>query len=175
MGAKSRWYVITGGFSSGKTTVCNLLEEMNYGVVPNAARVLIDEGLEKGIPVEETRKSEGEFQREVLARKLRDERRLLRNQITFLDNAVPCSIPYFALNEVDPQEALRFCERGLYAGVFLMDQLPYEHDYARTETEEFMLKLNGELRMAYTNLGYEVIKIPVVSPEERVRLILAHV
>mgnify|MGYP001595368971 CR=1 FL=1 len=179
MTAKSKWYPIVGGFSSGKTSVVEILESMGYAVVPNASRVLIEANRAKGIPTEVTRRDEAAFQRLVLKKKLEDEGGIDRNRITFLDNAVPCSIPYFFLNGIDPQEALKFCEPNLYVKVFLMEQLPYKHDGVRTETEEFMRKLNGEMRKAYEALGYEVIDVPVAPTKEevvnRVKLILSHV
>ncbi|MDO8574609.1 MAG: ATP-binding protein [bacterium] len=174
MNAKSRWYVITGGFSAGKSTVIDCLSKMGYETVPDAARVIIDEGNAQGKTTQEIRQNEQEFQRQVLARKLEAEGGLPKDQLTFLDRAVPCSIAYHALLGLDPQEIVRICERNLYAKIFMLAQLPYERDYARTETEEFMRNLNEPMRQAYVDLGYEVIDIPVVSPEERVKLILNH-
>jgi len=57
MKTKSKWYVITGGPSSGKSTVLSCLEKMDYRIIPEAARVLIDEEMAKGKTLEEIRKS----------------------------------------------------------------------------------------------------------------------
>lgn len=171
---KSRWYVITGGFSSGKTTAVGCLAEMGFETVPDASRVLIDEALSKNISAEELRRDEQAYQRVVLTKKMEVERRLPRNKLLFLDRGVPCSIAYYFLLGMNPQEVAKVCERGLYAGVFLMEQLPYKKDYARTETEEFMRSLTKPLEQAYTNLGYNVIVVPAMATaEDRAQFILA--
>lgn len=172
MNSKSNWYVITGGFSSGKSTTLKVLERLGYRIGLDYARDLIDDAIAKGIPATELRKDERAFQRNVLARKMAAEAEIPKDQLLFMHNAVPCSVAYFELNDLDPGEAMKVCERDLYRKVFLMAQLPYKRDYARVESEEFMRRLNEPLRNAYISLGYEVIEIPIASPEDRASLIL---
>ena len=59
----NNWYVITGAPHSGKTSVLKLLEEKGYRVIYEAARIYIDQEIEKGRTIEEIRESELEFQK----------------------------------------------------------------------------------------------------------------
>lgn len=89
------WYVITGGPSSGKTTLLERLHDLGYNTVPEAARVLIDEYEAKGIPAKDLRKDERLFQQRVLQMKLKIEEETPRDRVVFFDRGVPDSIGYF--------------------------------------------------------------------------------
>jgi predicted ATPase len=169
---KSKWYVITGVPSSGKTTVLENLAKAGYRTVPEAARLLIDAGLAQGKTVAEIRSNEGDFQRRVVELKLKTEAELPLEEVVFLDRAMPDSIAYYQLCGLDPQEARAVCQRGLYLKVFLMEPIAFEGDYARTESPDAIARLNGLLRDAYEQLGYEVVLVPLVSVEDRTQFIL---
>lgn len=70
----SKWYVITGGPSSGKTTVLRELEKLGYIIYSEAARVFIDKEMKGGKSLEEIRRNEAEFQRKVLKIKIKIEK-----------------------------------------------------------------------------------------------------
>ena len=76
---------------------------------------------------------------------------------------------------LDLQEVVDVCEHNLYAKIFMMAQLHFVEDYARIEDAATALKLSELLGQAYTQLGYEVVDIPVASIEERAQLILTHI
>ncbi|HCB35441.1 MAG: hypothetical protein A2W52_02625 [Candidatus Taylorbacteria bacterium RIFCSPHIGHO2_02_49_25] len=170
--SESKWYVITGVFSSGKTTVLEQLIKAGYRAVPEATRVLIDEEMAQGRSVAEIRSNEGDFQRRVTKQKLETEAMLPLEEIVFLDRAMPDSIAYYQLHGLNPQEARVVCRRGLYRRVFFMEPVAFVKDYARTESPEVIERLNVLLKEAYEQLGYEVITVPAVSVAERVRFIL---
>lgn len=170
----SRWYVITGGPSSGKSTVLSYFEKMGYRVIPEAARILIDEEISKGKSIEEIRKDEAEFQRKVLQIKIRIEKNLPRDQIILFDRAIPDSVAYYIVCGLDPKEVIDICKSSQYRKVFFMEQLSFTQDYARTEGTQAIERLNQLLKHSYEQLGYEVISVPVMSVEERVRFIQAH-
>jgi len=171
MKTKSKWYVITGGPSSGKSTVLSCLEKMDYRIIPEAARVLIDEEMAKGKTLEEIRKDEAGFQQKVLIIKVRIEKELPRDQIIFFDRAIPDSLAYYQLSGLNSKEVLEACQKDQYKRVFLMEQLPFDQDYARTEDAQTIEKLNQLLKQTYEQLGYEVVLVPAMSVEERVRFI----
>ena len=168
------WYVITGGPCSGKTTLISRLSRMGYQTVPEAARIIIDNELSKGKSVEDVRKGELEFQRKVLAMKVEFENELLKDSIVFLDRGIPDSIAYFQICGFDTKEVLSACEGKMYKKVFLLEQLPFEKDYARTEDDETAKKVNELLKEAYEALGYEVLHVPYMSVEKRLEFILSN-
>jgi len=172
MEIESKWYVITGGPSSGKTTVLKELEKMGYIVYPEAARVFIDKEMAKGKSLKEIRGDEAEFQRKVLKIKVEVEKTAPKDKIVFFDRAIPDSIAYYQICGLDPKEVLKFCQPRKYKKIFFLEQLPFDQDYARIEDGETIKKLNKLLKESYENLGYEVIKIPAMSVQERVKKIL---
>ncbi len=171
MSIKTNWYVITGGPSTGKSTVLSFIEKLGYRVIPEAARVLIDEEMAKGKTIKEIREDEAEFQRKVLAMKIKIEQKLPKEEIIFFDRAVPDSVAYYQICGLDLKEALNVCQKDQYRKVFLMEQLPFEQNGARTENPETIKTLNRLFKETYQNLGYEVISVPVMSVEERVKFI----
>lgn len=168
----SNWYVITGGPSSGKTTVLRELSKLGYLIYPEAARVFIDKEIAKGRRLEEIRADEGEFQRKALEMKRELEKEAPKDKIIFFDRAIPDSIAYYQISGQDPKEVIKVCQKGVYRKIFLFEQLPFENDYARVEGSKTIKKLNKLLRESYEDLGYKVINIPIMTVEERVQKIL---
>jgi len=173
--SKPNWYVITGGPSSGKTTVLKELAKLGYIIYPEAARVFIDKEMKKGKSLKEIRRNEAEFQRKVLKIKIEVEKAASKDKIVFFDRAIPDSIAYYQIAGLDPKEVLKFCQEKKYKKIFFLEQLPFDQDYARIENGKTIEKLNKLLKESYKNLGYEVITIPAMSVKERVQKILSEI
>jgi len=171
----SNWYVITGGPSSGKTTVLNELAKLGYLVYPEVARVLIDKEMAKGKTLREIRKNEAEFQRKVLKMKAKIENKAPKDKIVFFDRAIPDSIAYYQICGLDPKEVLKLYKRKRYRKIFFLEQLPLDQDYARTEDKKTIERLNKLLKESYKKLGYEVVNIPVMPIRERVQKVLKEI
>jgi len=62
--------------------------------------------------------------------------------------------------------------KNRYTKIFFLEQLSFKKDYARTEDEKTARELNKKLKKSYTDLGYDVIKIPALPIEQRVQKIL---
>ncbi len=175
MSVDINWCVITGGPSSGKTTVLNELAKLGYVVYPEAARVFIDQEMAKGKSLKEIRRNEAEFQRKVLKIKMEVEKNAPKDNVVFFDRAIPDSIAYYQICGLDPKEVLKFCQEKKYRKIFFLEQLYFNQDYARVEDEKTIKKLNKLLKESYENLGYEVINIPTMSVEDRVQKILSEI
>jgi len=50
--------------------------------------------------------------------------------------------------------------------------LPFAKDYARTENEDDQKLIHQLIIETYTNLGFTIVFVPVLPPEERVKFIL---
>lgn len=61
-----------------------------------------------------------------------------------------------------------------YKNIFVLDLLPLVQDYARREDEKAQYQIHKLLVNAYSSLGYLIIHVPVLPPEERVNFILEH-
>lgn len=168
------WCVITGGPSSGKSTILSRLSEMGFFTVPEAARVLIDREMAKGKAIEEIRADETEFQKKVLRLKIKMEEEAPKDRIVFLERGIPDCIAYHKMCDADYQDILELCKERRYEKIFFLKQLPLEKDYARIENEESVRRLNKLLTESYQDLGYEMITVPVMQVEERVNFILSN-
>ena len=169
----NNWYVITGGPSSGKTTLLDTLSNAGHTTVPEAARVLIDKEIQNGLTIEEIRKDEDTFQQKVLELKLESERNLDAQSLIFFDRGIPDTEAYLLLHNFEIRPTLTEAMKGChYKKVFLLDPVIFETDYARIETEEQRIKLQKLLEESYTKLGFEVVKVPVLPVAERAKFIL---
>ena len=171
---KTEWIVITGAPSSGKTSVLMELAARGYHVEHEVARNYITDLLTKGKKLEDIRGNEGVLQRDILQLKLGREKILHPHESIFIDRGVPDSISYYRIAGLDPVEARRECCHFSYKAVFLFDRLPLVRDGVRSETEEVADRLDIMLEEDYTALGYQPVRVPVLSIKERADFILRH-
>lgn len=173
MSLSNNWFVITGGPSSGKSTTLDHLEKQGHIVVPEAARVYIDQQLAEGKTLAEIRASEENFQKKVLQMKQVAESKLLPHQTVFLDRGMHDNLAYMRLYNYPIDQALhRILMDSRYKAVFLLEMLDFEDDYARTENLKTAQRLEALLAEVYTEYQLPVIRIPRAPIEERVQLIL---
>lgn len=166
------WYVITGGPSSGKSKLIDRLAFSVFQVIPEAARIYIDEEMSKGRKIEEIRADEADFQRIVFQMKLELELKIPPNLKTFLERGTLDSKSYFRNLGLDTTAVVEASKQRRYRGIFLLDLLPYISDYARTEDEETRKRLHQFLYEDYTSLDYNVIRVPVMTISERMQFIV---
>lgn len=169
---QTNWVVLTGGPSAGKSTLLENLRSKGYTTMPESARVFIDEETAKGKTLQELRADEAVFQKKVLEKNVEIEGRLNPNELVFLDRGIPDSIAYYQICGADPAPVFKESQKRRYGMVFLCEQVPFVQDHARTEDQKKAEKISKLLYEAYTGLGYEVIKVPLMSVEERVQFVL---
>ena len=170
---QTNWYVITGGPSSGKTTTVNLLKERGYITTFEHARHYLDTQRLKGKTIEDVRKQQREFQLGVLDMQIEQENQISPDVLVFLDRAIPDALAYYRFLNLPEEEKLTEALRTVfYKKVFILDCLPLVKDYARTEDEEAQKKIHALLIEVYESLGFPIIQVPVLKPEERVDFIL---
>lgn len=176
MKPETKWYVITGGPSSGITTTAEYLEEeLGYKRVPEVARMLIDKGIEKGKTIEEIRRDEKKFQQKVLQAKIEKEYELPKYETIFLERGIPDSIAYYENCGLNPKEAKEVSPRDRYRKVFFLELLPFEKDYARVEDKETRKWLEAHIYESYLKLGYDVFEVPELPLKDRLKMILDEV
>jgi predicted ATPase len=170
-GVQTNWQVLTGAACCGKTTLINQLAAKGFKTLPEAARQYIDGELAKGRTFAEMFGNAADeicmtdMQREA-------ERRLRTADIVFLDRALPDSITFYRFCGLDPNELVADCLRRRYAAVFLLDRLPFRQDGARLEHDATSDLLDTWLARDYGTLGYDVVRVPVRPPEERLAFVL---
>jgi predicted ATPase len=172
-------YVITGGPGVGKTSVVDALARRGCLVVPEAARMVIEEEQEKHRrdnsyePIVPTTHL-AEFQHLCMDRILQLESRV--DQDCFLDRCLVDNIAYAKTGKVpSPQSIYRHINRAGYTKVFFLQQLGmYVKDDVRKEDPQFASRVHWSIYDTYVTMGYPMMVVPAVPVEERVRLILAN-
>ncbi|MFN2304639.1 MAG: AAA family ATPase [Anaerolineales bacterium] len=169
---QTNWHVISGASSSGKTTVINLLNDMGFKTSPEPARLYLEQGVAQGHTIAEQRKDMRALNRAIMAYSLKLELDLPVDEVVFLDRGFPDCLSYCRLVGLDPNEFLPGCFHRRYATVFILDRLPFYHDGVRYEDDAIAEFLHQWTYKDYIALGYNVIRVPVLPPEERVAFIL---
>jgi len=169
----TKWIVITGAPSSGKTTTMELLAERGFIVSPDSTRALIARVVQEGRDAEEFRFAD-DFQPRVLDAMLTAENLLDPKQRTALEYALPCNVAFHRTEGLQLTPGLaEATQRFQYGAVFILDPLEWENDDERVEDPEYQRLVHQHLFEVYRELGYDPIAIPRRSPNERVELILA--
>jgi predicted ATPase len=169
------WYVITGGPSSGKSTVIELLKDDGYTTTHEVARHFIDLQRINGRSTEEIRANQRQFQHKVLNLQIQLERRLDPQEMIFLDRGLPDELAYYEYFKLPPDEKLiEYLESATYKKIFIMDLLPLDKDYARTEDLDAQKALHQLIIDTYKRRSEPIVMVPVLPPKERVAFILAN-
>lgn len=171
---ETNWCVFTGAPSSGKTSVIEELAHRGYAVQSEVARELIETALRRGKTIVEIRDRAHvqDLQRRIVRLKLARERGLNRDTLVFNDRGTPDSIIYYRLAGLDPKEAIAASRHFRYRAVFLFERLPLVKDDVRTEDTAQAVEIESQLIEAYTSLGYELIRVPVLPITARADFIL---
>jgi predicted ATPase len=168
------WFAVSGAPSSGKTTTVRLLAARGYRTTEEQARAIITEEMAKGRTLEEVRGAGEWFQEAILERQLALEALLPHDENVFLDRGTPDGLAYERFLKLVPNPALTAAaERSPYRRVFLLEPLAFTADHGRIEDSETQANLHHAIRDTYVDLGFDVVDVPVLSPEARVDFILA--
>lgn len=174
-GVQTRWHVLTGPACSGKTTLLEMLAARGYCTAPESARPYYDGELAKGRSIDEIRADGLSLQRGIAALQGQFEDQLKPGELSFLDRAMPDSLTFYRVYGLDPNEVLPQCFRYQYARVFLLERLPVNRDVPLGPEDEASTRLlSAWLARDYGALGYELVPVPLMTPEERLQFILEH-
>jgi predicted ATPase len=169
---QTNWHVITGAICCGKTTLIDLLADQGFQTVPEIGRQYVEGEMAKGRTLEELFGSKDD-ERAITELQRRAENGLRSTDVVFLDRALPGYLHFWRLFGMDADELLPMCFEHRYASVFILDQLPLELDSARIDDKAYTDLLDEALVRDYSGLGYDVVRVPVMSPQERLEFVLA--
>jgi len=164
---ETKWVVITGPPSSGKTTLLNLFADSNEHVSRDSTRQLIADVTASGRDAKEFRFAD-DFQPRVLEAMMAAEDKLVPEQKTFLEYALPCNIAFHRTEGRDLVPGLaEAARRSRYAAVFILDPVGWENDAQRVENAEYQSRVHQHMFDVYKEHGYSPIRIPPISPARR--------
>ena len=174
------FYVITGGPGAGKTTVLAELAHRGHICIPEDARTLIQEqvaGNGSALPwADAPRFAELLIERSIAT--YREQAAKNPQAAIYFDRGVGDAFTCADLVGHTPPAATR--ERAVACRyrnpVFLAPYWPaiYTTDTERRQTLEEAERTEHAIVETYTDLGYEILRLPLVSPAERADFILRH-
>ena len=169
---RTKWHVITGAPCSGKTTLIDLLASRGYQTAPEAGRIYLEREIAKGRTLEEIRADDSSVAPIINQLQCEIEDQLPHDEAIFLDRAIPDCLSFSRLVGIDPNDNLPLCFQHQYASVFILDRLPYQQDNVRREGDAASAFLDEALFQDYSALGYDVVRVPVLSPQDRMSFVL---
>ena len=169
----TRWIVITGPPSSGKTTLLELLAADGELTSGDSTRQLIADVVESGRDAEEFRFAE-DFQPRVLEAMLQAEQRLNPDDVVFLEYGLPCNIAFHRTESLPLTDGLdEAATAHRYGSVFILEPVGWESDAERVEDETYQKVVHQHMFEVYRERGYDPIPVPAISPAERLALVRA--
>jgi predicted ATPase len=126
----------------------------------------------KGRTIDEIRENMAALQIAINNMQLEIEHGLRANDVVFLDGAVPGSLAWSRAYGLNPNEILHECFHHRYASVFILDPLPFQENGARNGDAPIASYLDEWLTRDYSALGYHVVRVPVLSIQERLAFVL---
>lgn len=168
--------VLIGGPGTGKSTVLNALEKLDYPCMHEVSREVTLEAQQKGI--EQLFLSDPLLFSKLLleGRERQYEKSLeINSDWIFFDRGLPDVFAYLNFSNQDyPGYFREKSEQYRYDHVFLFKpwESIYVSDNERYESFEDSTKIDSFLQEAYTGLGYKIINVPFGSVTERVNFIL---
>lgn len=179
MSGIERFHVITGGPGSGKTSLIEALALRGFARTVEAGRAIIQEQVAIDGPALPWRDPSA-FSELMLSWEMRSYR--LAEAMpgpVFFDRGVTDLIGYLTLvGRPVPAHIARAAERFRYnRRVFVAPPWPaiFTQDAERKQTLEEAVRTCEAVMKAYTSQGYDLVSLPLVSVEERVRFILAEI
>lgn len=171
MSIDTKWVVITGPPSSGKTTLLNLFADAGERTSPDSTRQLISEVVASGRDAEDFRFAD-DFQPRVLEAMAAAEARLEPTERAFLEYALPCNIAFHRTEDRPLTGGLaEAAARYRYSDVFILDPVGWQSDAERIEGEAYQAAVHAHMFDVYREHGYDPIRIPAVSPTKRYGLV----
>lgn len=152
-----------------------MLKDLGYNTTHEVARHFIDLQRINGRSIDEIRANQRQFQHKVLNLQIRLERRLDPAEMIFLDRGLPDELAYYQYFNLPPDEKLvEYLEFATYKKIFIMDLLPLDRDYARTEDAQAQKILHQLIIETYQKRDEPIVMVPVLPPKERTAFILAN-
>jgi len=176
-------YVITGGACVGKTTMINELKRRGYRIVGESARIIIDS---EQVHEEMNPAYEGvypwvdneAFQHLVIkTQTILEMNAFNANEPVFLDRSLVDGIAYSKIWDTPEIDGLRdMIITSEYTKIFFLENLGfYNQDEQRKESEIVNQNVHDKLFEIYTELGFEVVRVPALPIDERVDYVLERI
>ncbi|MBC8768423.1 ATP-binding protein [Arenibacter sp. BSSL-BM3] len=168
--------VITGGPSTGKTSIIEKIEKEGFLCFNEISREITLKARQQGIPQlfisDPLLFSERIIEGRIKQFKAAEE---VSNPLVFFDRGIPDVVAYMdCFGQAYGDHFVESCKNYRYDHVFLLPPWKeiHESDNERYENFEEALRIHTFLEKAYTDYGYKIINVPKETVEGRVTFIL---
>ena len=169
---QTNWIALTGAPGSGKSTICQILKEQGYTIVPEMSRILIEQALKKGFSINEIMLNPEALTNAVLLGNLDRTKRLTPHTTLIWDTGIFDSAAFYQVSGVNYNDRIDYLTKYRYKGVILLEML-YQNelveDIARPQTNNLRKRIDLALRKTYDEAGYLLTHIPVMDIKSRVK------
>lgn len=164
-------YILTGGPGSGKTSILLSLGKKGEYIIKEAAEDTIKFYRSKGI---DNPWDYEDFQTEILNLQIQREKDIPDGiERVFIDRGIPDGLAYSNPKSKIYEKTLIEANKTRYEKIFVIESLGFlENTIIRREDSKKAIEIGLRLQDIYTDLGYNIIKIPAFPLEKRVELIL---
>ena len=168
-------HVIAGGPCSGKTTLMRALEEHGVRVEAETSERLLQSGVAEGRTAGEVRADPVAWQRELLALDYALFDGLPADERVFTDTSFIEDVVFAARAGLAMGPGVEaWLQRRRYKRVFFLEPLDaYAQTRVRMESQDVAAQISAEVLECYQAYGYEPVKVPAGSVEERLAFVLA--
>ncbi|MDH7446649.1 ATP-binding protein [Aquimarina sp. 2201CG14-23] len=178
--------VITGGPSTGKTSIIKRLEEEGYFCFPEFIRSITQEVKNSDDTLQivsnpiATVSDPYDFNTQLMKGRINQykDSRADDKEIAFYDRGIPDVLAYMDLfNQTYDTPFIEACQNYKYDQVFLLPPWKeiYTSDEERYESFEEAQQIHKHLLETYSKFGYNCIEVPFGNVKERSTFILQHV
>lgn len=172
---KNNYFILTGAMGGGKSSILNQLKEKKYLCIDEPARQILEEQRSingEGIP----EKNPQLFNQLMLSRSINQYKINSKyNDVILFDRGIPDLIAYADLFNINKNIYINAAKDYLYnKNVFIFNGWKeiYTTDDERKMEFDLAKEFGNNVSKIYTELGYNVIDVPFVSVEERVKYII---
>jgi predicted ATPase len=148
------------------------IADRGFCTAPESGRAYIEGEFAKGRTIEEIREDPAAMTRKVYNLMIKREMELRVDETTFLDRGLPDAPAFYRIAGMDPNLVVPDCFIYRYASVFMLDRLPYQIDGVRVADDPTAEYYDAWIEHDYHTIGYEIVRVPVLPPEERLSYVL---
>jgi predicted ATPase len=170
----TEWAVITGAPSSGKTSVFTEIGALGFPTRPEAATICIEARLQMGETLDQICADQMLLQNAITNKAIDIQDATDTTERCFFDRSAIDTLAYCKLYDLDTEPFLERVSKHRFRDIFLLERLPFIPNAVRIENDGIAALLEQYLEEAYVMLGYDVIRVPVMSIRERTAFILDH-
>ena len=166
-------FVITGGPSSGKTTILENISSDKIICFEEIGRKIISKYLKKNNlnpfldrPID--------LSNEIFELRYKDFKKDTNKNIHFYDRGIHDVVAYLKLYNISvPNKIEKTCKNNLYDKIFLLPpwEKIYINDNERLESFETSIEIHSNIKKVYESFGMDIVDVPVGNIKQRINFI----